>query len=75
MARPGKAAVPPLHGLTVVDLTRALAGPYCTMLLADLGATVVKVEPLGGDLIRGVGPFADAPPGLLCKAGGKFLMG
>lgn len=58
MAKPDT-PLAPLHGLTVVDLTRALSGPYCTMLLADLGATVVKVEPLGGDLIRGVGPFAE----------------
>lgn len=48
----------PLSGLVVVDLTRALAGPYCTMLLADLGASVIKVEPLTGDRLRRQGPFA-----------------
>ena len=47
----------PLDDLIVVDLTRALAGPYCTMMLADLGARVVKVEtPDGGDDTRGWGP-------------------
>jgi crotonobetainyl-CoA:carnitine CoA-transferase CaiB-like acyl-CoA transferase len=49
--------VRPLDDLVVVDLTRALAGPYCTMMLADLGARVVKVEtPKGGDDTRGWGP-------------------
>jgi crotonobetainyl-CoA:carnitine CoA-transferase CaiB-like acyl-CoA transferase len=47
----------PLHGVRVIDLTRMLAGPYCTMLLGDLGADVVKVEPPGGDLTRGQGPY------------------
>jgi formyl-CoA transferase/CoA:oxalate CoA-transferase len=49
--------VRPLDDLVVVDLTRALAGPYCTMMLADLGARVIKVEtPDGGDDTRGWGP-------------------
>jgi CoA:oxalate CoA-transferase len=48
----------PLAGITVVDLTRVLAGPYCTMVLLDLGARVVKVEPPKvGDDARAFGPF------------------
>lgn len=47
----------PLAGITVVDLSRALAGPYCTMMLADAGAEVIKVErPEFGDDSRGWGP-------------------
>jgi CoA:oxalate CoA-transferase len=53
MANPG-----PLSGITVVDLSRILAGPYCTFLMAELGARVIKVEPPGkGDDARHYGPF------------------
>ena len=46
-----------LEGVTVLDLTRMLAGPYGALLLADLGAEVIKVEdPVGGDPVRGMGP-------------------
>jgi len=50
---------PPLDGLVVLDLSRVLAGPLATMLLADLGARVIKVEdPHGGDVTRGWKPPA-----------------
>jgi len=45
-----------MAGLRVIDLTRVLGGPYCTQILADHGADVVKVEPPAGDETRDWGP-------------------
>ena len=48
----------PLSGILVIDLSRILAGPYCTLLMAEMGARVIKVEPpKGGDDARAYGPF------------------
>lgn len=56
---------PPLEGVLVLDLSRVLAGPFCTMLLGDLGARVVKVEhPEDGDVTRGWGPPYDGGSGM-----------
>lgn len=46
----------PLEGIVIVDLTHFAAGPYCTMLLADAGARVIKVEPPAGEIYRSEGP-------------------
>lgn len=63
----------PLAGITVLDFSRVLAGPYCTMILADLGARVIKVERFGtGDDTRAFGPFVgDDSAYFMCFNRGK----
>ncbi len=65
-----------LAGLRVFDLTRVLAGPFCTALLADLGAEVIKLEPPQGDDYRHIGPFVQGESALftLVNRGKKSIV-
>ena len=60
-----------LNNIKVIDLTQHIAGPYCTKLLADYGADVIKVERPAGDPARRIGPFPGHEPHL--EKSGLFL--
>lgn len=63
--------LPALHGLRVLELGEGISAAYCTKLLADLGAEVIKLEPRGGDSTRRAGPFAGDVPD--SEASGLFM--
>ena len=55
-----------LSDIKVIDLTRVLSGPFCTMLLADMGAEVIKIEPPKGDNVRNQGDMIDGYSSYFC---------
>ena len=55
----------PLAGIRVLDLTSVLVGPYCTQILAEMGAEITKVEPPEGDIVRLIGPQRNAGMGCM----------
>jgi formyl-CoA transferase len=61
----------PLDSIRVIDLTTVFSGPYGTVLLADLGADVIKIEPPGGDVVRRIGPTPAPSMGPLFMAVGR----
>ena len=60
-----------LEGIRVAEYASSISGQYCTKLLADLGAEVIKIEPPGGDELRDYGPFVNDVPS---KEGSGFFL-
>ena len=56
-----------LDGIRVIDVSQGMSGPLCAMMLGDLGAEVVKVEPVGGDWLREIGPFVNGESSLFIR--------
>ena len=56
-----------LEGIRIVDVSHGVPGPLCSMTLGDLGAEVVKVEPIGGDWLRQIGPFVNGESSLFIR--------
>jgi crotonobetainyl-CoA:carnitine CoA-transferase CaiB-like acyl-CoA transferase len=56
-----------LTGISVIDVSQGVPGPLCSMMLGDLGAAVVKIEPPGGDWLRDVGPFSQGESALFIR--------
>ena len=71
MAINPKPVTGPLHGVRILDLTAVVMGPFATQMLADLGATVIKVEPPQGDNIRYVGPMRNKGMGHIYLHAGR----
>src|ERR1700760_757817 len=61
----------PLDGVRVIDLTTVISGPVCTMLLADQGADVIKIEPPGGDIARRTSSDGEFSPMFISSNRGK----